>query len=820
MKKYTAVLVLIILLSSITVYAAPTQPYSRWGKANFEIFPLPDGINISAYIDGVVYGKNRTFYGDGSYSIDVKSMSIDKEYKDGGLDGDLIIYVLEGEKKLIANEADIFKSGIVFGANLTFSEKNQPKWLKINELVIEPDEGNDYVFIYNPTDNETDLSNWRFEDNDDWFMNLEGKIGSKEILYFDLGGDVLNNVGDELKISWYSGNTSIANGNSWVVMDRVEYGVQTEVGDDTILQNFLNIPGKGQSLGRIFDGYDTDNCTNDFKIKNATKRPMKETKGNVAGFVKDGNYLPIKDAQISIIEYYSNTASDGSYFIKDIPEGIYDISASKEGYITEIKKVFVKGNETVYINFTLNIIKRYGNITGVVSDESEKTLSNCYIEVLGTLRTAITNENGVYFIGNISIGNYSIRATKPGYKDEKKDVYISEGTNKFDFILRRNETKVGKIFGKVIDENGKGIEGVKVSVGGYITITNSTGEFIIEKIPIGEYKLKLEKKGYKKIEKEIVVSPDSALTLDFSLEPIKKIEERYEWLIIIIPGIAICCLLGGLLIGREMRKKKGSISGIVTNVKGDGIEGVSITLGGTRLSARTDKIGQYTIKNVKEGKYNITAMKSGYWYDDKVDIFVHSGKTKIVDFKLTEKPSGIFVDYDRLQKPVIAPSDEEIKKMYYKAAYETRVYEKAEIPSVGEVGEFPSYAPPEVKKMLTKPIVLREISMEKCPTCGEAVDESWETCPYCSTSLPKIVPIEEIAAVKDPKKQMAGEKIAEAEEAIKVIKEKGLVYDVPERLLIVAKSYFARGKNFEKAIQYANKAKKTADEIKERADEK
>src|SRR5574341_463519 len=56
-----------------------------------------------------------------------------------------------------------------------------------------------------------------------------------------------------------------------------------------------------------------------------------------------------------------------------------------------------------------------GKVEGTVSDQAGVALANAQVFVVGTSFGAVTNEKGYYFINNVPVGTYTIRAQFIGY---------------------------------------------------------------------------------------------------------------------------------------------------------------------------------------------------------------------------------------------------------------------------------------------------------------------------------------------------------------------------------------------------------------------
>jgi len=88
----------------------------------------------------------------------------------------------------------------------------------------------------------------------------------------------------------------------------------------------------------------------------------------------------------------------------------------------------------------------------------------------------------------------------------------------------------------------------------------------------------------------------------------------------------------------------GSISGTVTDdgVPATAISGATVVVEGTALSATTDTLGDYTIGQIPEGTYDVTASASGFSSATVPDVGVWADIDSGVNFALTpdETPAG------------------------------------------------------------------------------------------------------------------------------------------------------------------------------------
>ena len=69
-----------------------------------------------------------------------------------------------------------------------------------------------------------------------------------------------------------------------------------------------------------------------------------------------------------------------------------------------------------------------GKVEGTVSDQAGVALASAQVLVVGTSFGAVTNEKGYYFINNVPVGSYTLRAQFIGYAPtEVRDVRVFGG---------------------------------------------------------------------------------------------------------------------------------------------------------------------------------------------------------------------------------------------------------------------------------------------------------------------------------------------------------------------------------------------------------
>lgn len=77
------------------------------------------------------------------------------------------------------------------------------------------------------------------------------------------------------------------------------------------------------------------------------------------------------------------------------------------------------------------------------------------------------------------------------------DITLYEGTNELNVGMTPIAPPVASLYGVVTDaDTGYALEGVKVTIDGLVTYTDSLGQYAFEGLTPGSYEIKFEKDGY------------------------------------------------------------------------------------------------------------------------------------------------------------------------------------------------------------------------------------------------------------------------------------------------------------------------------------
>ncbi len=323
---------LVFLLSSLgfaTIEAPPVPPNNFYGivtEASGGTVPL--NAEVLAEVDGVTYVATVTYDLSGSVAYDFNvpgEEGSENPEKEGADSGETVFFWVDGN---ICNQVGTWSSGAATQLDLVYDENAQPTLPVLNELMIEPVSGEEWIELYNPSSSALSLADYSLADNDGFTLALTGSVPANGFLKIDLGATAVleNDAQDELKLLWTDPAGTLAAGNA-VVIDRVEYGPQGSAPDDTSgyngeLSNAV-IPPAGQSLALDPDGDDNDDPAGDYVAKQPTPG-YSNAVTNTDPTLSAGTVSPTSGTVDTTFVYsvtYSDADDDAPTFVEVVVDG-------------------------------------------------------------------------------------------------------------------------------------------------------------------------------------------------------------------------------------------------------------------------------------------------------------------------------------------------------------------------------------------------------------------------------------------------------------------------------------------------------------------
>lgn len=321
------------------------------------------------------------------------------------------------------------------------------------------------------------------------------------------------------------------------------------------------------------------------------------------------------------------TNEDGSYLIKDVPQGVYLIRAKKLGVGLAQARLSVESEETIQQDLILEMPPAIGGkLVGTIVEDTGNLdlwvpIPGAKVTVLlpdGRSKNAFTDRLGGYEIGEIPPGFHRVVAEKPGFEPQRQAVQIrSFQETEANFRLRKIVESVGALRGTVykvqFDSNASAIR-VPLS-GSLVTLfptgrysekvleaeenipisrfsawTDEQGQYAIRNIPAGEYVAVAFHRGYLPQRAVVSIVAEVVVEQDFVLLPKEETEK-------------------GSVVGM-VREDVGNLL-IVIPIPEATVAMLNLD-GRERYATRTDEQGRFAFPEISAGRYIGRAIKEGY----------------------------------------------------------------------------------------------------------------------------------------------------------------------------------------------------------------
>ncbi len=181
---------------------------------------------------------------------------------------------------------------------------------------------------------------------------------------------------------------------------------------------------------------------------------LMEKPNRLYGTVKAGTLL-LPGVNVTIVgtNQFNTSDYEGSYEINNITAGVYNLSASLEGYVTNITMITVLAGTDLQLLINLRELPGSSLLVRITGADTDEPLVGVVITISGDgidPQTQSTNIDGKFAFTGLKPGNYTLQMVKDGYKPiEMTKITVGEGQNQtISFSmdpLRKGDT--GFIFG-------------------------------------------------------------------------------------------------------------------------------------------------------------------------------------------------------------------------------------------------------------------------------------------------------------------------------------------------------------------------------------
>ena len=459
----------------------------------------------------------------------------------------------------------------------------------------------------------------------------------------------------------------------------VSVGTITTVTDDEGHYLLQNVPHGNQVVWAFASGYEKASDLVNVKPDQANKMDIPltpiSTEGIITGRVLDIDGNVIQKIVKVMAGGISTTADEtGNYTLSNVPTGTYTVTASADDYQTKSRgSVVVTDDQTTSgINFMLehatgiikgrvteisgirpaDLLVETGHVTreisaiprilpgGIMPRPVSRGIMGATISVVGTSLSALTDESGNYVLYNVPLGTHTVTASAPDYNAQTSSVLVEANmtlTLNFQLLaLVTTGTVSGRVttFRKLIRPICTGATPQITRIPADIPAVRPISTTVAR--PLGTTAAR---------------SPDTAvvrpvdMTIARPLDTDTATSAAASLCIAGRPGDTPCiagrpgdtpCIAGRPGDTPCIAGRPGDIPCLAgvpdSNMEEIGIQGATVSVAG--LSAITDSLGNYIIRNVPEGSQDVVANAAGY-VTGKSTVNVPAGGTVTANFRLT-----------------------------------------------------------------------------------------------------------------------------------------------------------------------------------------
>lgn len=210
----------------------------------------------------------------------------------------------------------------------------------------------------------------------------------------------------------------------------------------------------------------------------------------------------IQGATIKFGDLTGTTDDKGVYTFKDLPRGDYSLGISHKFYhgrngLIPVRRTTTNEEE---LNRTTQSVSIHVHDGDVNIHGASVTLNNT---------TETTDVKGNCAFMDILAGEYKVKVSASGYAINEPTIEFYEGHTTADIVLEVNTTNVTV----EVKESGGAtrVQGATVNLNNENKLTDENGKCTFEKVPYGDYSLRIFKEGYKTIVTTINVHKDMSV---------------------------------------------------------------------------------------------------------------------------------------------------------------------------------------------------------------------------------------------------------------------------------------------------------------------
>ncbi|MBY0090740.1 carboxypeptidase regulatory-like domain-containing protein [Priestia aryabhattai] len=316
------------------------------------------------------------------------------------------------------------------------------------------------------------------------------------------------------------------------------------------------------------------------------------------------------------------TDQSGSYNVPGVEPGEYTVVANATNYARTIVGTTVFSDETVVAN--LSLTPDPATISGTISTTDGTPIPGATVRIVDQsetlLGTGITDQNGLFTIGNLPPGFQSVIISASGFSNQLIGITLSPGQLVTDFTAQLMANP-GSLDGVVVNQQtGESIAGASVAIrrAGATAIivanvtTNSEGNYLVDNLTPGSYLVTATQSGFGTNTVGATIISDTVATANIFLTSLS-----------------------------------GLITGTVTDPQGNPITGSNTEIqvfdqNGTLLkSLLADNTGMFTVLDLAPGSYELTITAPNF-ATRTISANVVSEQTTSLAAVLQPNPASVF----------------------------------------------------------------------------------------------------------------------------------------------------------------------------------
>ncbi len=270
-----------------------------------------------------------------------------------------------------------------------------------------------------------------------------------------------------------------------------------------------DFPYSTEIFVRVYVEDNTGNVT-DTTYKFTTVGPQTYV---ITGRVLTADNVPIAGVTVTCDGKEETTDGNGSYVISGVLEGTYTVTPTKEEWLFDpvSREVPVGPDDASGINFTGTLITY--EISGRVTDRDGNGIAGVNIARSGA-ESVQSDENGDYLIEGLRRGQYTLTPSLQYHHFEPVNRVIeivAADIAGADFTVIPDTFSIS---GTVYNSVGQRVQGVQVTNGDAVAVTDVAGRYTLSNLQMGTHILTASKVGFK-----LLVADSSLAQLTVTLPP-------------------------------------------------------------------------------------------------------------------------------------------------------------------------------------------------------------------------------------------------------------------------------------------------------------